>query len=394
MYDLLVTNARLHTMSEGSGPSAATSLAVSGGKVAALGVPADAPTRERLDARGALLLPGFVDCHTHALYAGDRMAEHVLKMQGTSYADIAKAGGGIISTVKAVRAASEDQLVEETLPRLEALAAEGVTTVEIKSGYGLDLATELKMLRAIRALPKHIAMDVSATFIGAHALPPGKSRDGYMEEVLHHMLPAVAQEGLADTVDIFVEHIAFTVDDLKRLAEEAAKRGLKLRAHTDQLSNLGATRAAAVLGALSCDHLEYSEEADVAAMAEHGTVAVLLPGAFYFLKEKQLPPVELFRKHAVPLAVATDLNPGSSPVASLLTAMHMAGILFGLAPEEILSGVTRHAARAMGRKDRIGALTPGLDADFCLWKLPAPESMTYQLGGLKPVARYRKGRRT
>ena len=394
MYDLLVTNARLHPMSEGSGPSAATTLAVTGGKVVVLGIPADAPARERLDARGALVLPGFVDCHTHALYAGDRMAEHVLKMQGASYADIAKAGGGIISTVKAVRTASESQLVKETLPRLEALAAEGVTTVEIKSGYGLDLATELKMLRAIRALPKHIAMDVSATFIGAHALPPGTSHEQYMEEVLHQMLPAVAEEGLADTVDIFVENIAFTVDDLKQLAEQTAKRGLKLRAHTDQLSNLGATRAAAALGALSCDHLEYSEGADVAAMAAHGTVAVLLPGAFYFLKEKRLPPVGLFRKHKVPLAVATDLNPGSSPVASLLSTMHMAGILFGLSPEEILPGVTRHAARAMGREDRIGALTPGLDADFCLWKLPAPEFMTYQLGGLKPVARYRKGRRT
>ena len=394
MYDLLVTNARLHPMAEDAGASAATTLAVSGGKVAALGLPADAPARERLDAHGAVVLPGFVDCHTHALYAGDRMAEHVLKMQGASYADIAKAGGGILSTVKAVRAASEDQLVEETLPRLEALAAEGVTTVEIKSGYGLDLDTELKMLRAIRSLPKHVAMDVSATFIGAHALPPDKSREEYMDEVLHRMLPAVAREGLADAVDIFVEHIAFSADDLKRLAEQAAKLGLKLRAHTDQLSNLGATRAAAGLGALSCDHLEYSEEADAVAMAKHGTVAVLLPGAFYFLKEKRLPPTELFRKHKVPMAVATDLNPGSSPVASLLAAMHMAGILFGLTPQEILPGVTRHAARAMGREDRIGALTPGRDADFCLWKLPAPEFMTYQLGGLKPVARYRKGRRT
>jgi len=394
MYDLLVTNARIHPMDTGSGPVAASSLAVSGGKVAALGVPDDAPARERLDARGLLLLPGFVDCHTHALYAGDRMAEHVLKMQGASYADIAKAGGGIVSTVKAVRAASEAQLIEETLPRLEALRAEGVTAIEIKSGYGLDLGSELKMLRAIRALPRHIPMDVSATFLGAHALPPGKSHDEYMEEVLYQILPAVAEENLADAVDIFVEHIAFSVDDLKRLAERAAQLGIKLRAHTDQLSNLGGTRLAAEMGALSCDHLEYSDEVDIQFMAAHGSVAVLLPGAFYFLREKQKPPLELLRRHRVPLAVATDLNPGTSPVASLLTAMHMAGILFGLLPEEILMGTTRLAARAMGREDRIGALTPGRDADFCLWDLPAPDIFSYQLGGLAPTARYFKGKRT
>lgn len=394
MYDLLIRNARIHPMDADARLSQARTLAVSGGKVSALGVPESAPARETVDARGQLLLPGFVDCHTHALYAGDRMAEHVLKMQGASYADIAKAGGGILSTVKAVRAASEAQLIEETLPRLEALKTEGVTTVEIKSGYGLDTATELKMLRAIRALPRHISLDVSATFIGAHALPAGKSRDEYMEEVLERMLPAVAEEKLADTVDIFVEHIAFTVDDLKRLAERAAKLGLKLRTHTDQLSNLGATRIAAEVGALSCDHLEYTEETDVFAMAKHGTVAVLLPGAFYFLREKQKPPLELLRRHKVPLAVATDLNPGSSPVASLLAAMHMGGILFGLLPEEILLGVTRHAARALGREDRIGALVPGHDADFCLWDLPAPEFMGYQLGGLRPTARFFKGRRT
>ena len=394
MYDLLIRNARIHPMESGHATSAATTLAVSGGKIAALGVSADSPAEETLDAGRQLLLPGLVDCHTHALYAGDRMAEHLLKMQGASYADIANAGGGIVSTVKAVRAASEAQLVEQTLPRLEALAAEGVTSVEIKSGYGLDPANELKMLRAIRALPRHIAMDVSCTFLGAHALPPGKSHDEYMEEVLYQMLPAVAEEKLADAVDIFVEHIAFTVDDLKRLADRATKLGMKLRAHTDQLSNLTATRTAAMLGALSCDHLEYSDEADAIEMGRRGTVAVLLPGAFYFLKETRKPPLELFRRHKVPLAVATDLNPGTSPVASLLTAMHMAGILFGLSPAEILPGVTRNAARALGREDRIGALAPGRDADFCLWNLPSPEFMMYQLGGLRPTARYFKGKRT
>jgi imidazolonepropionase len=322
------------------------------------------------------------------------MAEHLQKMQGMSYADIAKAGGGIVSTVKAVRAASETQLIEETLPRLEALRSEGVTTVEIKSGYGLDLETELKMLRAIRSLSKHIPLDVCATFIGAHAVPPGVTREDYMRDVLEKMLPAVAEEKLADCVDIFVEHIAFGLDDLKRLAERALKLGLKLRAHTDQLSNMGATRLAAELGALSCDHLEYTEAKDVEAMAKHGTVAVLLPAAFYFLQETRKPPLELFRRNRVPMAVATDLNPGSAPVASLLTALHMAGMLFGLSAAEALEGVTHHAARALGRQGRIGALAPGLEADFCLWDLPAPAFLGYQLGGLKPTYRFFKGKRT
>ncbi|HEY3860204.1 MAG TPA: imidazolonepropionase [Gammaproteobacteria bacterium] len=389
MHDLLVKNARLFTEA-----GTVQTLAVKDGRIAALDCPTDAPARETLDAGGKLVLPGFIDCHTHALYAGDRMAEHLLKMQGASYAEIAKAGGGILNTVKAVRAASEAQLIEQTLPRLQALAAEGVTHIEIKSGYGLDLETELKMLRAIRALPRHISLGVTATFIGAHAVPAGTTRDAYMEEVLERMLPAVAGEKLADTVDIFVEHIAFEVGDLERLAERAAKLGLKLRAHTDQLSNMGATRRAAELGALSCDHLEYIDEADAQAMGKTGTVAVLLPAAFYFLKETRKPPVDLMRKHKVPLAVATDLNPGTAPVPSLLTAMHMAGTLFGLGADEVLAGVTTNAARALGLEGRIGALALGMDADFCLWDLPAPGFLSYQLGGLKPTHRFFKGKRT
>ena len=389
MHDLLVKNAQVFT-----GAAVARTLAVSGGRIAAVGCPEDAPARETLDAGGRWLLPGFIDCHTHALYAGDRMGEHLLKMQGASYADIAKAGGGIISTVKAVRAASEAQLIEATLPRLQALAAEGVTQVEIKSGYGLDLETELKMLRAIRALPRHIPLGITATFIGAHTVPPGSTRDAYMEEVLGRMLPAVAAEKLADAVDIYVEHIAFQVGDLERLAERAAKLGLPLRAHTDQLSNLGATRRAATLGARSCDHLEYMDEADAEAMGRAGTVAVLLPAPFYFLKETRRPPVDLLRKHRVPLAVATDLNPGTSPVPSLHAAMHMAGILFGLSAEEVLAGVTVHAARALGLEGRIGALATGADADFCLWDIPTPGFFSYQLGGIRPVQRFFKGKRT
>lgn len=391
MHDLLIKNARVYT------PEIATqvrNLAVSAGRVAAVGCPDETPARETLDADGKLLLPGFIDCHTHALYAGDRMAEHLLKMRGASYTDIAKAGGGIASTVKAVRAASEAQLIEQTLPRLASLAAEGVTTVEIKSGYGLDLDTELKMLRAIRALPRHIPLEVRATFIGAHAVPNGTTRDAYMRRVLEEMLPAVAAERLADTVDIFVEHIAFDLADLERLAEHADKLGLRLRAHTDQLSNMGATRRAAELGARSCDHLEYMDEADALAMGQAGTVAVLLPAAFYFLRETRKPPIELLRRHKVPMAVATDLNPGTAPVASLLTALHMAGILFGLDAEELLAGATGNAARALGLEGRIGALAPGMDADLCLWDLPDPGFLSYQLGGLKPTHRFFKGKRT
>lgn len=394
MYDLLVKNARLYPLDQDAAVTTARTLAVSEGRIAALGVAEDTPSKEVFDARNQLLLPGFVDCHTHALYAGDRMAEHVLKMNGASYAEIARAGGGIQTTVAAVRAASEQQLVEQTLPRLLTLRAEGVSCIEIKSGYGLDTETELKMLRAIRSLRRHIDMDIAVTFLGAHAVPKDRSREDYLNEVIEKMLPAVAAEKLADTVDIFVEHIAFTTDDLQRLFERARKLGLQLRAHSDQLSNMGATTLAAESGALSCDHLEYSDETDVAAMAMHGTVAVLLPAAFYFLRETRKPPVELLRKYRVPMAVATDLNPGSAPVASLLTAMHMAGILFGMTPAEILLGVTRHAAKALGRSGKIGGLAPGHHADFSVWDLPAPEFLTYQLGGLKPTALFFKGKRS
>ncbi|HEX5340178.1 MAG TPA: imidazolonepropionase [Gammaproteobacteria bacterium] len=394
MYDLLVKNARLYPLQQDAALSPARTLAVSDGRIAALGVAEDAPAKEVFDAQNRVLLPGFVDCHTHALYAGDRMAEHVLKMNGASYAEIAHAGGGIQTTVAAVRAASEQQLVEQTLPRLQALRAEGVTCVEIKSGYGLDTDTELKMLRAIRSLRRHIDMDIAATFLGAHAVPKERFREDYLNEVIEKMLPVVAEEKLADTVDIFVEHIAFTTDDLQRLFERARKLGLQVRAHTDQLSNMGATALAAECGALSCDHLEYSDQTDVAAMVMHGSVAVLLPAAFYFLRETRKPPVELMRNHGVPMAVASDLNPGSAPVVSLLTAMHMAGILFGLTPAEILLGVTQHAARALGRADKIGALAPGCHADFSLWDLPAPEFLSYQLGGLKPATLFFKGKRT
>ncbi|HVC36984.1 MAG TPA: imidazolonepropionase [Gammaproteobacteria bacterium] len=391
MYDLLIKNARLYPMHQDATEAPARTLAVSAGRIAALGVPADAPASAVFDAANRVVLPGFVDCHTHALYAGNRMAEHALKLQGATYEDLARAGGGIQATVKAVRAASEQQLVTETLPRLKALQAEGVTTIEIKSGYGLDMENELKMLRAIRQLRRQLDMDIVPTFLGAHAVPSGRTRADYLSDVINNMLPAVIREKLAESVDIFAESIAFTAEDVRQLFMRATKAGLRTRAHTDQLSNMGATTVAAAHGALSCDHLEYATEEDVLAMHEAGSVAVLLPGAFYFLRESRKPPIELFRRHQVPMAVATDLNPGSSPIASLLTVMHMSAITFGLTASEILSGVTRNAAQALGRADKIGSLTPGRHADFSVWDLPAPEFLLYQLGGLKPDAVFFKG---
>jgi len=316
----------------------------------------------------------------------------VRKLGGETYESLARAGGGIRTTVEAVRAASIDALVDQTLPRIGALVREGVTCIEIKSGYGLALEHELKMLRAIRALADRVPVSVVPTFLGAHAVPVNEEREVYMQQVLERMLPAVAQERLAALVDIFVERIAFDGQDLRRLAAHARTAGLGLHAHTEQLSAQGATALAAELGALACSHLEHCTEHDVEALAEHGTVAVLLPGAFYFLRETRKPPVERLRALGVPMAVATDLNPGSSPVASLLAALHMSCILFGLTPAEALLGATSHAARALGLQHERGRLAPGLRADFTVWDVPRPEFLVYQLGGVSPQSVYVGGK--
>lgn len=390
MFDLLITNARIYPLADSCEPVDASTLAVKDGRIAEMGAAEDAPAKSRFNARGKLLLPGFVDCHTHALYAGDRMNESAMKLRGASYEDIARTGGGIVSTVKAVRAASEAELVAQTLPRLHALRREGVTSIEIKSGYGLDTENELKMLRAIARLKQELRMDIHATFLGAHAIPPDQDRDAYLREITDVMLPAIAEEKLAESVDIFVEKIAYDSDEQRRVFDRARELGFKLRAHTDQLSNMGGTKLAAEYGALSCDHLEYTNEEDIKAMAEHGTAAVLLPGAFYCLRETKLPPIDLFRKHKVPMTLATDLNPGSSPVASLLTVMHMGATFFKITPDEVLMGVTQHAASVLG-SDTIGSLTVGAPANFSLWDIPAPEIFTYQLGGIAPAAVYYQG---
>jgi imidazolonepropionase len=397
MYDLLVSDARLFPMTDGLRCSDHSSFAVRDGRIVAFDPPRSAPARAHLDAGGGFVLPGFIDCHTHALYAVDRMAEHAERLRGATYAEIAARGGGIQTTVRAVRAASEAELVAATRPRLAALASEGVTTVEIKSGYGLDFETELKMLHAIAALRAEGAVGVQATCLALHALPrhEGKpvDRAAFVAEVVERWLPAIAAAELASAFDVYVEHIAFSTDDLARLAAAARSHGLALRAHTDQLSNLGGTARAAALGALSCDHLEHASDADVAAMARHGTVAVLLPFAYYFLRDTQPPPVAAMRRAGVPMAVATDLNPGTSPCCSLLAAMHLATVLFGLTAEEALLGATREAARALGLVDR-GTLGIGQRADFTLWDLPGPEHLVYQMGGLRPTARFLNGERS
>ena len=384
MYDLIIRNARVYPMDGSAARADYDSIAVRDGRIAALGVADDEPAIETVDAGGRVLMPGLIDCHTHVLYAGHRMDEHARKLEGASYEEIARSGGGILSTVKAVREADEDCLVRQSLPRVRALQAEGVTLMEAKSGYGLDTKNELKMLRAIRHLDREAAIRISPTFLGAHSIPKDQGREAYMDELVNTTLPAVIKEELADTCDIYVEKIAFTVDDMERLFTAAKAGGLRLRAHTDQLSNMAATRRAAELGALSCDHLEYTDDEDIKAMAKNGTAAVLLPGAFYFLKETKLPPIQGFREAGIPMAVSTDINPGSSPVVSLQAAMHMAAIFFGMTAEEILLGVTTHAAKAMGEQEQHGSIALNKQADLTLWDIPAPEFLVYQLGGVKP----------
>ncbi len=382
--DHLWTNARLATMvgSEAYGLVDKGAVAAKGGKIVWVGPAADAPdAAETTDCEGRLITPGLVDCHTHLVYAGNRIGEWEMRLNGASYEEVARAGGGIVSTVKGVRAASEDQLVTESLPRLDGLIGEGVTTVEVKSGYGLSAEDEAKMLRAARRLPGERRITVKASFLGAHAMPPGEDdKDAYIDDVCQSQLPSVAQEGLADAVDGFCEGIAFSAEQMERVFKKAAEFDLPVKLHAEQLSNLGGAAMAARHGALSADHLEYLDEDGVRAMAEAGTVAVLLPGAFYFIKETQAPPVELLRKHNVPMAVATDCNPGSSPLNSLLLTMNMTCTLFELTPEEALAGATREGARALGLHDEVGTLEVGKWCDLAIWNVGEPAALAYAMG--------------
>jgi imidazolonepropionase len=384
----LWTHARIATMAEAAdapyGWLEDGALAVEDGRIAWVGASDSVPATLRAgsvhDAQGALITPGLIDCHTHLVYAGDRAGEFEARLQGASYEDIARAGGGIVSTVKATRAADEDTLLAQSLRRLRPLLAEGVTTIEIKSGYGLAEDAEAKCLRVARKLGAQERVDVRTTFLGAHAIPPefaGRA-DDYVDLVCA-MLPRLHAQGLVDAVDAFCETIAFTPAQTRRVFDAARALGLPVKLHAEQLSDSGGAELAAGYGALSSDHLEWLGESGARAMARAGTVAVLLPGAFYFLRETRVPPVDLLRRHGVPIAISTDCNPGSSPCTSLLLMLNMACTLFRLTPEEALAGVTRHAARALGLADR-GVLAPGLRADFVLWDARSPAELAYAIG--------------
>ena len=383
-------NARLATLASGLpglGLVEAGAVAARQGRIVYAGPERDLPWAVRdgcrvVDCEGRWITPGLIDCHTHLVHAGTRAQEFELRLQGASYEEVARAGGGIVSSVKALRAASEDDLVAQSLPRLDALLAEGVTTIEIKSGYGLDLPNEQKSLRAARRLGRERPVGVRTTFLGAHALPPEAAGDKtrYIDGLVAAVLPAIAAEGLADAVDGFCEGIAFSPDEIARVFEAAKLHGLPVKLHADQLSNLHGAALAARFGALSADHLEHTDEAGALAMAGAGTVAVILPGAFYFIRETVRPPIELFRRHGVPMAIATDCNPGTSPLTSLLLTMNMAATLFRMTVDECLAGVTREAARALGLLGETGTLEAGKWADLAIWDIERPAELVYRMG--------------
>jgi imidazolonepropionase len=398
--DRIWRNARLATLAPGLpglGIIERGLIASHAGLIVYAGSEAHAPTSLdaaiNTDCEGRLLTPGLIDCHTHLVYAGTRSGEFEQRLNGVSYEAIAREGGGILSTVRATRAASEAQLIAESMPRLDALLAEGVTTVEIKSGYGLALEHERKQLRAARSLARDRKVTVTLTFLGAHALPPefaGRA-DDYITEVCSQMLPELARDGLVDAVDAFCEHIGFTREQTRRVFETAVSHGLRVKLHAEQLSDLRGAALAAGFRALSADHLEYTDEAGVIAMAQAGTAAVLLPGAFYFLRETRVPPIDLLRRHGVTMALATDCNPGTSPLTSPLLVMNMAATLFRMTVDECFTGVTRAAAQALGMADRVGTLEAGKQCDLAIWNVERAAELVYRLGSNPLHARVWRG---
>ncbi|HDM8227581.1 TPA: imidazolonepropionase [Vibrio campbellii] len=407
--DLLIENARLVTMQEGEQgylPSPLARVGIRSGKIIALSTKTrgedNAETEsilnpdhyeQTIDLQSKLLLPGLIDCHTHLVYAGNRANEFEMRLNGLPYEEIAKQGGGILSTVRATREASEEQLIELALPRLDGLLASGVTSVEVKSGYGLTLRDEIKMLRAAKALEQERKVKITTTLLAAHALPPEfKDRaDDYIQHICDDIIPLVAEEKLANSVDVFCESIGFNLAQTERVFEAAKKHGLHVKGHTEQLSDLGGTTLTAKYNGLSADHIEYLDEIGVRALANSPTVATLLPGAFYFLRETQLPPIELLRAHKVPMAIATDINPGTSPFADLTLMINMACTLFRLTPQEALRGVTQNAAKALGYGKSRGVIEIGYDADFSIWDIEHPADLSYQVGAKRLVGRIVNG---
>ncbi|MCA3453490.1 MAG: imidazolonepropionase [Rhodobacter sp.] len=392
---MILTNATLATMTGGYGLITDGALVMDRGGILWAGPAADLPRADLPvhDLGGRLVTPALIDCHTHLVFAGDRAQEFEMRLNGASYAEVARAGGGIVSTVRATRAAQEDDLFTLSLPRLDAMLAEGTGTVEIKSGYGLDVETELRLLRVARRLGRVRDVAVRTTFLGAHAVPPefaGRA-DDYLTEAALPALRTAHAEGLVDAVDAFCEGIAFSPAQVARVFDEARALGLPVKLHAEQLSNLGGAALAARHGALSADHLEYLDEDGVRAMAAAGTVAVILPGAFYTLRETQVPPIGLLRRYGVPMAVATDCNPGSSPMTSLTLAMNMACTLFRMTPQEALLGTTAHAARALGLPDR-GRIAAGQRADLAVWDAAHPAELSYRIGATRLHSRITGGR--
>ncbi|KQI73000.1 imidazolonepropionase [Loktanella sp. 5RATIMAR09] len=384
---MLFTNAHIVTLqnNDSYGLIAEGAIATDGAQIAWFGAVADIPDAYRdapkKDLEGRLVTPALIDCHTHVVFGGNRATEFELRLNGATYEDVARAGGGIISTVSATRAAAQNVLLADALTRVDALIAEGVTCIEVKSGYGLDQETELKMLRVAREIAKARTINVRTSFLGAHAVPPeyASRPDAYIDDVCIPTLRAAHAEGLVDAVDGFCEGIAFDTAQIARVFDVAQELGLPVKLHAEQLSNIGGTRLAAKYGALSADHVEYATDADAAALAASGTVATVLPGAFYTLRETQMPPIQSFRNHGVPMALATDCNPGSSPLTSPLLTMNMACTLFRMTPLEALLGMTAHAAQALGLEDR-GRIIAGARADLCVWDAAHPAELAYRIG--------------
>lgn len=387
-WDAIWVNARLVTCVNGYGMMDEAAIAVKGDKIAWLGTMKQLPgtpaslASDVYDVNGACIVPGFIDCHTHLVYGGNRAQEFERRLNGESYTSIAKSGGGIQSTVAATRAASEQSLFESALFRVQQMMQHGTSVIEIKSGYGLDLETELKLLRVIRRLKQSLPITITATFLGAHVVPVDYKNDpdAYVDYVIETMLPEIASEKLADAVDVFCESIAFTLQQTKRIFEKAMSLGLKIKCHAEQLSHTGAAELAANLGAQSVDHLEHLKVADIAAMRKNQTVAVLLPGAFYFLQETKLPPIDELRKQAIAMALATDANPGTSPIYSLTLILSMACLLYKFTPEEALLGITIHAAAALGLEKEVGSLAVGKRANFNTWAISHPSELSYYMG--------------